>query len=151
MSDQSVITPPVAGRLAAVPAVLRELRPARTPLRIAAAASVLSGLIHFAVVPEHRAEFTGYAVFFTVVAIAELVWAAAVWTGAEGWLVALGVVANVAIIALWAVTRTAGLPFGPEPGVAESIGLADVVCCVGEAVTVVAGTAALWFRWARAD
>ncbi len=121
--------------------------PAGVPLRIAAGASVLSGLIHFAVVPEHRMEWTGYAVFFTLVGAAELIWAAAVWGGAERWLIALGVVANVAILALWAVSRTVGLPIGPMPGEVEPIGLVDVVCCLGEVVTVGAALRAL--RWRR--
>ncbi len=151
MSDQAVLTRTAAGRLSAVPAMLREPRPAGTPLRIAAGASVLSGLIHFAAVPEHRAEWTAFAVFFTVVGVGELVWAAAVWARAEGWLIALGVVANVAIIALWAVTRTVGLPFGPDPGVAEPVGVADIVCCVGELGTVAAAAVALLARRPRAD
>jgi hypothetical protein len=35
-------------------------------------------------------------------------------------------------LALWTVTRTAGLPFGPEAGHPESVGVLDVVAVADE-------------------
>jgi hypothetical protein len=120
--------------------------PAATPvpLRVAAVASVLAGLIHYAVVPEHRGEWWLYAAFFTMLGAFEIVWAAAVWTSRQRWLLLLGVVVNIAVLAVWTYTRTAGLPFGPDAGEAEPIGTLDIACCLFEAVT--AGAALLGLR-----
>jgi hypothetical protein len=44
---------------------------------------------------------------------------------------------NAAVIGLWLVTRTTGLPVGPEPWEAEAVGTADLLCSGLEAVVVV--------------
>ena len=38
---------------------------------------------------------------------------------------------------LWFWSRSTGLPFGPEPGEPEAIGLADCAACLLEVVTLV--------------
>ncbi|NES16007.1 MULTISPECIES: hypothetical protein [Micromonospora] len=113
-------------------------------LALAAGCSVLAGLIHYAVVPEHRTEWVGYAAFFTLLGAFQLIWAAAVWALPRPWLFSLGVVINAAAIALWAVSRTAGLPLGPEAGEPEAVGVIDVLCVIAEAVALTGTVAALW-------
>ncbi|MEV0428219.1 hypothetical protein [Micromonospora sp. NPDC050495] len=113
-------------------------------LAIAAGCSVLAGLIHYGVVPEHRSEWVGYGVFFTLIGAFQLIWAAAVWTVRRPWLVSLGVVVNAAAIALWAVSRTAGLPFGPETGEPEAVGVIDTLCVLAEGVALTVAVAMLW-------
>lgn len=113
-------------------------------VRVAAGASVVAGIFHYAAVPEHRAEWLLAAVFFTFLAAFQIVWAALIhgddrYARAFWW---AGVVVNVAALALWLVSRTTGLPFGPEPGEAESIGFLDTVCVAAEFITVVALLAA---------
>jgi hypothetical protein len=115
----------------------------RATVRVAAVTSVLAGLIHYGVVPEHRAEWWLYAVFFTLLGAFEMVWAFAIWTGSNRRLLLLGVLVNVATLVLWTVTRTTGLPFGPEPGEPEQIGIADTLCVAAEVATVVAAMLAL--------
>ena len=44
---------------------------------------------------------------------------------------------NAAVIGLWLLTRTTGLPVGPEPWEAEAVGTADLLCSALEAVLVV--------------
>jgi hypothetical protein len=44
---------------------------------------------------------------------------------------------NAAVILLWLVSRTIGLPVGPEPWQAEAVGTADLVCSGLEAAVVV--------------
>jgi hypothetical protein len=44
---------------------------------------------------------------------------------------------NAAVIGLWLVSRTIGLPVGPEPWTREAVGTADIVCSALEAVVVV--------------
>ena len=44
---------------------------------------------------------------------------------------------SIGPLLLWAYSRTLGLPFGPEPGVPEAVGLADCADCALEVVTLI--------------
>ncbi len=46
-----------------------------------------------------------------------------------------GAAGSAALVLLWLVSRTSGLPFGPEAGVAEPIGAADTLCVVMEVLS----------------
>lgn len=107
-------------------------------LSVAATASVLAGIIHYMVLPEHLAEWWVYAAFFTGLGMFELIWAALAYTGRDRSLLLIGLLVNLATLVLWTVTRTTGLPFGPEPGEAEAVGISDLIACAAEAMTVVA-------------
>lgn len=107
-------------------------------LPVAATASVLAGIIHYLVLPEHLAGWWVYAAFFTLLGMFELVWAALVYTGQDRLVLLIGLLVNLAVLVLWAVTRTTGLPFGPEPGNAEAVGIPDLAACAAEAMTVLA-------------
>lgn len=107
-------------------------------LQVAAGTSFLAGLIHCAVIPEHLTHWWGYAAFFTLLGVFEIIWAALILTGHERKLLLLGVIVNVGVLALWAVTRSTGLPFGPDPGNPEAVAMPDVLCCVAELATVLA-------------
>jgi hypothetical protein len=48
-------------------------------------------------------------------------------------------VVNAAVIVVWLWSRIAGLPVGPEPEVAEQVGVADSISTAFEAVIVVWG------------
>jgi hypothetical protein len=94
--------------------------------------------IHAAVVPEHLHEWLWAGLFFVVLTVAEL--AAAdrlVKTGQRAGLVA-AVLVSAAPLAVWTVSRTVGLPFGPEAGTPEAVGLADCVASLLELGTLVA-------------
>lgn len=117
----------------------------RVAPRVAAVTSVLAGLVHYAVVPEHRAEWFWYGAFFTLAGAFQIVWAALAWTGQRRWLT-VGAVGTIALIGLWLFTRTAGVPFGPHAGEAEEIGVLDGVCVAVEAVSALCALAALRAR-----
>jgi hypothetical protein len=106
-------------------------------IRIAAVASLGAGLIHAAVAREHFAEWWAYGAFFTLLAIFQVGWALAVWGGTTRRVLIIGLCVNAATIALWVVTRTTGLPIGPEPGVPEPLGIADGACGILELAVVV--------------
>ena len=55
------------------------------------------------------------------------------WSGRPLFLIA-GAVANLAIVGLWAVTRTVGVPAGPHAGTVEEAGLLDVAATASEAL-----------------
>ncbi|MGZ4593516.1 MAG: hypothetical protein ACXV3C_06595 [Actinomycetes bacterium] len=101
-------------------------------------ASLGAGLVHLAVVDEHLAEWIVFGLFFAAVGAAQLLWAlAAIARDRAPWLRGV-VAANLGLVALWAVTRTSGLPIGPEPFTPEPVGRADVLSVVLELGTVLA-------------
>jgi hypothetical protein len=115
-----------------------------------AAFSVGAAAIHFAVVFEHFAQYTLYGVFFLVISWAQLIWPAVLlWRASRLWLW-LGLAGNAIVIAVYAASRTVGLPFGPDLHHAEAVGALDVVSCVLE-FGLIAGCAALLRRPSLAD
>jgi hypothetical protein len=81
-----------------------------------ASLSVGAAAIHFAVVFEHFAEYTLYGAFFLVISWAQVIWPVVLlWRPSRLWLW-LGITGNAIVIAVYAASRTVGLPFGPDPG-----------------------------------
>jgi hypothetical protein len=103
----------------------------------AAFASLGAGLIHLAVVSEHVSEWWLYGLFFLVLGVVQIGWSVQAMTSDPLPGPRLFAAVNAAIIGLWLVTRTTGLPVGPEPWEAEAVGTADLLCSALEAVVVV--------------
>jgi hypothetical protein len=110
-----------------------------------ASLSVGAAAIHFAVIFEHFAEYALYGAFFLIISWAQMIWAAVVlWRPSRLWLW-LGLAGNGLVIVVYAASRTAGLPIGPDVGHPEPAGGLDVVSTVLE-LALVAGCAALLWR-----
>lgn len=107
------------------------LRPALALLSMGAA------VIHFVVVPGHWDEYWGQGLFFIIAAIAQLLWAVWVVVAPSRLLYLIGAVGNAAIVALWVVTRTYGVPAGPGAGEREAVEFADTLATVFEVLLVV--------------
>ncbi|GAA1478382.1 hypothetical protein GCM10009623_28280 [Nocardioides aestuarii] len=99
-------------------------------------ALVGSALVHAAVVPEHMGEWRAAGVFFVVVELAQVTAALWVWRQPGRLVLVLTAVGSVGLVVLWAVSRTAGLPFGPEAWEPEPVGLADLSAGALEVVAV---------------
>jgi hypothetical protein len=126
--------------VALVPIGLRGTRPADPPdaRRFAVAvASAGAATIHFAVADQHFAEYFLFGAFFVVVGLAQLGWVVAVVSNPTRTVYLVGAVGNALVAATWVVSRTTGLPFGPEAGDPEPVGIADVVSTVFEVAIVV--------------
>ena len=133
----------------------------RILLPLAVVSSAAAAGVHAAVGPAHFRDAALVGLFFAGTALLQLVWAGAVAVDCSRALLMLGVVGNVAVLALWGVTRTLGLPFGVLP-VPEAIGPWDVACGAWELVVVcscisllqspdpVPARVADWRRWHRA-
>jgi diguanylate cyclase (GGDEF)-like protein len=109
---------------------------------VLAGVSLLVGLIHFTVCPEHFREATLFGLFFLVVAVLQLTWAGLILSRPSRALLRTGAVGNAAVLAVWLASRTAGLPVGPGSRRPEAIGLADLLASLLE-VTVVIGALSL--------
>jgi hypothetical protein len=101
-------------------------------------ASLGAGLVHFSVVREHLSEWWLYGVFFICLGTVQVLWAVLALARDRVPFFRLIMFVNVATLVLWTLTRTVGLPIGPEPGEAETIGTADVLAGVLEVMTVFA-------------
>ena len=98
-----------------------------------------AAVIHAAVVPEHLDEWLAAGVFFMLLTVAELACAAAVLARHRAWRVpalVAAVVLSAGPLIVWTVSRTIGLPFGPETWVREPVGVADLLSCALELTTL---------------
>lgn len=109
------------------------------PLRVVAAGGLaVAAGAHFAAFPAHRGEGVATAGFFIVVAVTQLATALAVTRG-WGAALRLGVVAgNLSVLALWAWSRTVGIPFGSHAGMAEAVVPLDLAAAGAQVVAVAA-------------
>ena len=111
----------------------------RGVLPAVAALSLMAGLIHLWVVPEHLEEWWGYGAFFLVAAAAQVVYVPILLRWPNRTVLLLGIAGNSAIVLLYLLTRVVGIPlFGPEAGEVEGVGIIDVCATVSEAAIVVA-------------
>ena len=108
-----------------------------------------SAVIHAAVLPEHLDEWPAAGVFFALLALGELALAVAVLLrpGPPALLACAAISGGP--LALWLVSRTAGLPFGPVAWLPEPVGLADLAACALEVLTLVLAVALLRRRGVR--
>ncbi len=110
---------------------------------VAAAASLGSAGIHFAVMPEHWLEWVSAGLFFGVIAWLQVGWAVALLQTRNRLVAALGALGQLGIVGVWVLSRTVGLPLGPQAGEAEPVSFIDVLSTVLEIVA--AASAALLF------
>jgi hypothetical protein len=92
-----------------------------------AAASAGCAAIHAMVCPAHFREATAFGVFFAVAAAGQAAWAVVAVLRPSPRLLTLAAVGNASIVGLWIVTRTVGLPIGPDVWRPEGIGAADAL------------------------
>jgi hypothetical protein len=120
-------------------AVTGRARAAATDLRQLVAAAALFGCaaIHLAVIPDHLNHWVVASAFFLALVVAEVA-AGVLLLGRPGPNVLFAIAAASAVpLVLWVWSRTAGLPFGPNPGVPEPVGLADSAASLLELGTLV--------------
>jgi hypothetical protein len=103
---------------------------------VVALLSIGAAVIHFAVVAEHFDEWWLTGLFFLALAAFQLVWALLVLWSPSRLLYLAGAVANALVVVLWIVSRTSGVPVGPEAGEAEPVALPDSLATGFEIVLV---------------
>jgi uncharacterized membrane protein HdeD (DUF308 family) len=107
-----------------------QLRVSRAPLRgsvevwlrAAAGLSLLAGLIHFAVAPEHFAEAFDEGAFMVIAGVAQVVTAFLLLRRPSTALIMLIVAGTMALFVLFGLAYTIGLPVGPHPWQPEPLG-----------------------------
>jgi len=103
----------------------------------AALASLAGGLIHLTVVSEHVSESWMHGVFFVVLGVVQIAWAVLAMASDRLPFPRTFAIVNAAVICIWILSRTSGLPVPPQPWEVEPVGVADLACTVLEALVVV--------------
>jgi hypothetical protein len=94
---------------------------------IAAGLSLAAAGIHFAVISEHLEVDVAEGVFFFGIGAFQAIWAQAYLLRDSRRVAQVAAVVNVAVVAIWIVSRTVGLPIGATPWVPEPVGFADLL------------------------
>jgi hypothetical protein len=105
--------------------------------------------VHGGVTAEHFREAAIFGAFFAVLGGLQLAWAARILVRPSSPMLACGAVGNALVILTWALSRTVGVPLGPEPGVPETVGFVDAATTALEVGIVVGCVLALCLKTAR--
>ena len=105
----------------------------------AAVFSSVAGIIHAYYMPEHFEMWVGYGAFFLVVTVCQVLLSLVLlaFRPVPRLVIWAGVLGNAAIIAMWIVARTVGLPYGPMIGEVEEIGLLDLTSKIAELAVII--------------
>jgi len=109
--------------------------------RVAFLASAAAAGIHLGAVRMHIDEYPPAGAFMLVTGAAQLAWALWVAAGAPRRVLLAGAIGNAGVVAVWFVSRTTGLPWGPEPWVAEHVHGNDAVATGLQLLVVMAAYA----------
>jgi hypothetical protein len=103
----------------------------------AALSSAGAAAIHAAVCPAHFRAAFAFGAFFAVAAALQAAWTVQLWYRVSRRLLLAGAIGNTVTVAVWAVSRTIGLPIGPRRWHPEAVSAADLVATALEVVVVV--------------
>lgn len=114
-------------------------RTATEELALVAALLVLvSSFIHSSQIAGHFEQYWLYGAFFAVVTILQAVWAGLVYRDPLNRRVLVaGALGNAALMVVWAISRTFGVPIGPRGWHPEAVGVIDVLSKLDELAAVV--------------
>jgi hypothetical protein len=142
MSASDAPSPAQAGRIWAIRDLLGQAAPWRIVLRYIAV-GLLAGAaaIHAGQVRTHLDEWAPAGRAFIVMGVLEALLALVILLAPSRGSYLAGVWISQATIALWLLSRTVGLPFGPERFTPEDIGRADAIATTLEALTWIVLTA----------
>jgi hypothetical protein len=117
-------------------------------LRLVAFLSLGAGVVHFIVSPEYLSEWWGYGFFFIFAGLAQITYGLLLfllpWLQEDtasfykGTLPGIrpiylaGVCGNAAIAVLYFVTRTVGIPTGPQAGAIEPVTIVGLITTLAE-------------------
>jgi hypothetical protein len=92
-----------------------------------------AGILHLLAARDHL-EHPIVAAFFVVLALAQFAWAGLVAFARSRLVLMAGIAGNLAVVAIWMVSRTTGIPFIDAVSDIEPIGVADAVATFFELV-----------------
>jgi hypothetical protein len=106
------------------------------PRMLLASLLLAAGAVHLVMAPIHAPESAVEAIGFAGVGWAQILVGIGLLIRPSRELISIGILLNVAVLAAYVVSRTAGLPFGAQPGVAESVAAIDLTVAIFEAAFI---------------
>jgi hypothetical protein len=103
---------------------------------IAAALSLAAAWVHLAYAPSHLRQWWAYGAFFVAASAGQALFAPLVVRRPGPTVATVGIAGNLAIVAMYVVTRTAGPPLGPHARVPEPAGAIDLATTASEIALV---------------
>jgi hypothetical protein len=103
----------------------------------AATLSLLAAWSHFAYMFEHFRDWWAYGLFFLAMGVGQGLFAAALLRRPRHGVVLAGLAGNLAIVGMYILSRTSGIPLGPHTGVVERAYPGDLITTAGEIALVV--------------
>lgn len=94
---------------------------------LAGSLTLAAGFAHALAGESHFTIWWGYGLFFSAVSICQIFGGAALFFWRNQGLYWSGIAGTMIVVMLYVVTRTVGVPFGPEAGNVESIGPLDLI------------------------
>ena len=117
---------------------------------MAAALSLAAAGMHLWVLEPHLQEWWAYGAFFLAAALGQAAFAVLILRAHAALArCSRGIAGNLAIVAMYVLSRTNGPPLGPHAGRPEAAGSLDVACTVAELGVIVALLGLLPPRLAR--
>jgi hypothetical protein len=116
----------------------------------AAVLSLCAAWVHLAYTASHLRQWWAYGAFFLATGVGQALFAPLVLRRPRAWLAAVGIAGNLAIVAMYVVSRTAGPPLGPHAHVPEAAGAVDLattgaeIALVGVLLTLLGGRTRRW-------
>lgn len=105
----------------------------RTALLLLALAAVGAGAIHLTHGASHLADWAPLGISFYAAGILQIAWAGALVVTGSRKLLYAGAAFSTLFVAFYLLTRTVGMPFGPNAFAPEAFGRADVLSAALEA------------------
>jgi hypothetical protein len=119
------------------------------PVQLLTALYWTAAAIHVVASAGHFSEWWLYGVFFAGLATWQAAWGVLVYRDPTERAIVTGAGVNVGVVLLWLVTRTVGLPFGPDQFSPEKVGVLDIAATVDELSIACLGLALVHAAWRR--
>lgn len=113
-----------------------EARRRPAPVLLACGLSWAVGLVHIQAAADHFDEYVPYALCFIAVGLVQLGWGLAVYRRPTPWLLTAGAVLSAGVVGVWVLSRSGGLPIGPDARAPETVGLLDAIATADEVALI---------------
>jgi hypothetical protein len=110
--------------------------PPRTTVVVAAVLSLGAAWVHLAFVAPHLRQWWAYGAFFLATGIGQALFAPVILRWPRPWLAVIGIAGNIAIVAMYVLSRTNGAPLGPHAHVPERVGAVDLATAGAEVALI---------------
>ena len=114
------------------------LHASRALVYATAALSLFAAYIHVVYVDAHLREWWAYGAFFIAAANLQVLFAALLVRWPRPWLPYAGIAGNLAIISMYVITRTSGIPLGPHRRVVEEATATDWSTTAAQVAIIIA-------------